>query len=109
MLLNILIAIAVLLLGVIAYQQVAIQAVHRAMNQYIAKVLAPRRYSFVDGLHSPSSEAPTVIDQLGRLLAESDLRLAQIEGALGYLRNYTWEIHDPRHLDDVKRPKPSTM
>lgn len=77
------------------------------LQRAVVRAIAPRKFDPLDWLTGENREPRTIIDQLGELHAHIDGRLARMEGALAYLRSYTWETQDTRYIEDIRKPPKS--
>lgn len=74
--------VAVLLLAVIAYCAINATWRFRQIGVWLVEILKPKTYSWLDALVGQENVDRSVIDQLGKLMAQLDGRLDRIEKAL---------------------------
>lgn len=75
--------------------------------QALGQTFAPRSRDFLDDLLGTPNPPRSTLDQMGMVVADTNERLGRIENILKYLRNYTWEVQDHRHIDDIRHPEQS--
>ena len=106
---ELLLLIIAVLLAFIAVKVAGIAARQVALNRWVSSALSPKEYSFIDELAGKDNPPRTIIDQVGAVVAELDRRVAQLDDKLAYFRSYLWEVQDPRHIDDIRRPPESSQ
>ena len=105
---NLLLVVIALLLLLVAAKLAEISARHAALSKWLVEAMSPKKYAFSEDLAGGTTSPQTIVDQIGAVLTQLDNKVSQLNDKVSYFRSYVWEVQDPRHLDDIRRPPKST-